>query len=197
MYRELPGFVRAQDTQSWDEHFTDELAGKRVLLVGAGDLADNTVRRLAPFEVSTTLVGRRARPGVHGIDEVRELLPHHDAAVIVVPLTDATRGLVDAAFLAAMPDGALLVNAARGPVVDTHALVAELSSGRLRAVVDVTDPEPLPPGHPLWNAPGLLLTPHVGGSVPGSMRRAFAVAAEQIGAYARGEKPPNLVEDGY
>jgi phosphoglycerate dehydrogenase-like enzyme len=197
VYRELPGFVRSQDVARWDQHFTDELAGKRVLLVGAGDPAENTQRRLTPFGVSMTLVGRRARAGVHGIGEVHDLLPHHDATVIVVPLTDATRGLVDAAFLAAMPDGAVLVNAARGPVVDTDALLAELSSGRLRAALDVTDPEPLPPEHPLWAAPGLLVTPHVGGSVPGALRRALAVAAEQIAAFARGEKPPNLVEDGY
>ena len=197
VYRELPGFVRAQDERRWDQHFTDELAGKRVLLVGAGDLAENAVRRLYPFEVTTTLVGSRARDGVHGIDEVHDLLPDHDAAVLVVPLTDATRGLVDAAFLAAMPDGAVLVNAARGPVVDTDALVAELLSGRPRAALDVTDPEPLPADHHLWDAPGLLLTPHVGGSVPGGMRRAFAVVAEQLSALARGEQPPNLVEGAY
>jgi phosphoglycerate dehydrogenase-like enzyme len=197
VYRELPGFVRSQDARRWDQHFTDELAGKRVLLVGAGDLADNAARRLAPFEVTTTLVGRRAREGVHGIDEVHALLPDHDAAVLVVPLTDDTRGLVDARFLAAMPDGAVLVNAARGPVVDTDALVAELRSGRLRAALDVTDPEPLPEDHPLWSAPGLLLTPHVGGSVPGGMRRAFGIVAEQLAAFARGDEPPNLVTDGY
>ena len=197
VYRGLPGFVRSQDERRWDQHFTDELAGKRVLLVGAGDLADNAVRRLTPFEVTTTLVGRRARDGVHGIDEVHALLPDHDAAVLVVPLTDGTRGLVDARFLAAMPDGAVLVNAARGPVVDTDALVAELRSGRLRAALDVTDPEPLPADHPLWSAPGLLLTPHVGGSVPGGMRRALAVAAEQLAAFAHGDDPPNLVADGY
>jgi phosphoglycerate dehydrogenase-like enzyme len=99
-------------------------------------------------------------------------------------LTDATRGLVDAAFLAAMPDGSVLVNAARGPVVDTDALVAELTTGRLRAALDVTDPEPLPAGHPLWSAPGLLLTPHVGGSVPLAVDRAFRIAAEQIRQFA-------------
>lgn len=197
VHRELPRFVRAQDRGEWDHPQTDELAGKKVLIVGAGDVAENTARRLAPFEVSTTLVGRRARDGVHGIDEVTVLLPHHDAAVVVVPLTDDTRGLVDAGFLAAMPDGAVLVNAARGPVVDTDALAAELTAGRLRAAVDVTDPEPLPPDHPLWRAPGLLLTPHVAGSVPGAMPRAYAVAAEQIAAFARGERPPNLVENGY
>ncbi len=197
VYRHLPGFVRAQDAGRWDYHQTEELAGKRVLIVGAGDVAEHTVRRLTPFDVTTTLVGRRARDGVHGIDEVRDLLPHHDACVVIVPLTDDTRGLVDAAFLAAMPDGAVLVNGARGPVADTDALTAELTAGRLRAAVDVTDPEPLPAGHPLWDAPGLLLTPHVGGSVPGGLRRAYGVAAEQIAAFARGDEPPNLVRDGY
>lgn len=197
VYRELPAFVRRQDEARWDQRQTPELAGKKVLIVGAGDVAEHTVRRLTPFEVETTLVGRRARDGVHGIDEVLDLLPHFDACVVIVPLTDDTRGLVDAAFLAAMPDGALLVNAARGPVADTDALVAELESGRLLAAVDVTDPEPLPADHPLWKAPGLLLTPHVGGSVPGGMVRAYRVAAEQLAAFARGEKPPNLVENGY
>jgi phosphoglycerate dehydrogenase-like enzyme len=197
VYRHLPRFVRAQDEPRWDYHQTEELAGKRVLIVGAGDVAENTVRRLAPFEVATTLVGRRARAGVHGIDEVLDLLPDHDACVVIVPLTDDTRGLIDAAFLAAMPDGAVLVNAARGPVADTDALTAELTSGRLRAAVDVTEPEPLPADHPLWGAPGLLLTPHVGGSVPAALRRAYGVAAEQVAAFARGEQPPNLVENGY
>jgi phosphoglycerate dehydrogenase-like enzyme len=197
VYRDLPRFVHAQDESRWDYHFTEELAGKRVLIVGAGDVAENTVHRLAPFDVDITLVGRRARPGVHGVDEVLGLLPHHDSCVVIVPLTDETRGLVDAEFLAAMPDGAVLVNAARGPVADTDAITAELVSGRLRAALDVTDPEPLPTDHPLWKAPGLLITPHVGGSVPGAMRRAYEVVAEQLGAYARGERPPNLVEDGY
>jgi phosphoglycerate dehydrogenase-like enzyme len=196
-YRHLPRFVAAQSEGRWDYHTTEELAGKRVLIVGAGDLAEQTVARITPFEVTTTLVGRRARDGVRAIEDVAELLPHHDACVVVVPLTDATRGLVDAAFLAAMPDGAVLVNAARGPVVDTDALLAELTSGRLRAVLDVTDPEPLPAGHPLWTAPGLLLTPHVGGAVPLATDRAFRIAAEQIGQFAEGNTPSNLVQDGY
>ena len=197
VYRHVPRFMLAQVEARWDHHRTEELAGKRVLIVGAGDVAEHTVRRLEPFEVHTTLVARRARDGVHGIDEVGGLLSEHDACVLIVPLTGDTRGLVDAAFLAAMPDGAVLVNAARGPVVDTDALTAELSAGRLRAALDVTEPEPLPAGHPLWKAPGLLLTPHVGGSVPGGMRRAYAVAAAQLAAFARGERPPNLVENGY
>ena len=197
VYRHLPLFTAAQADERWDYHTTEELAAKRVLIVGAGDVAEQTVARLAPFEVTTTLVGRRARDGVHPVDEVAALLPHHDACVVVVPLTDATRGLVDAAFLAAMSDGSVLVNAARGPVVDTDALVAELTAGRLRAALDVTDPEPLPAGHPLWSAPGLLLTPHVAGSVPLAVDRAFRIAAEQIRQFAGGNTPSNLVKDGY
>lgn len=197
VFRGLPGFLLRQAEARWDQHATEELAGKQVLIVGAGDVAENLVRRLAPFEVGTTLVGRRARDGVHGIEEVLDLLPHHDGCAVTVPLTTETRGLVDARFLAAMPDGALLVNVARGPVVDTDALVAELMTGRLRAAVDVTDPEPLPGDHPLWRAPGVLITPHVAASGPTTVRRAYAVAATQIGAFARGEKPSNLVENEY
>jgi phosphoglycerate dehydrogenase-like enzyme len=196
--REVPVFVRAQDEGRWDQHVTDTLTGKRVLLVGAGDLADQTARRLDPFDVaSVTRVGRRARDGVHATSQLPELLGDADVVVLLVPLTDETRGLVDAAFLAAMPDGALLVNAARGPVVDTDALLAELSAERLRAVVDVVDPEPLPADHPLWRAPNLLITPHVGGSVPGHLERAYRVVHTQLEAVARGEDPPNLVVDGY
>jgi phosphoglycerate dehydrogenase-like enzyme len=196
--REIPVFVRAQDEQRWDQHVTDTLTGKRVLLVGAGDLADQTARRLDPFDVaSVTRVGRRARDGVHATSELPGLLGEADVVVLLVPLTDETRGLVDADFLAAMPDGALLVNAARGPVVDTDALLAELSTQRLRAVVDVVDPEPLPADHPLWQAPNLLITPHVGGSVPGHLERAYRVVHTQLEAVARGEDPPNLVVDGY
>lgn len=197
VYRHLDRFVRAQDRGEWDYHQTEELAGKKILIVGAGDVGQKTRARLEPFEVETAMVGRTARDGVHGWDELPALLPRYDATVLIVPLTDETRGMVDADFLAAMPDGALLVNGARGPVVGTDALLAELTSGRIRAAVDVTDPEPLPPGHPLWSAPGLLLTPHVGGTVPMAMRRAYGVAAEQLAAFVRGEEPPNLVTGAY
>lgn len=197
VYRHLDRFVRAQDRGEWDYHQTEELAGRKILIVGAGDVGQKTRARLEPFEVETAMVGRTARDGVHGWDELPALLPRYDATVLIVPLTDETRGMVDADFLAAMPDGALLVNGARGPVVDTEALLAELTSGRVRAAVDVTDPEPLPPGHPLWSAPGLLLTPHVGGTVPMAMRRAYGVAAEQLAAFVRGEEPPNLVTGAY
>jgi phosphoglycerate dehydrogenase-like enzyme len=195
--REFPRFIRAQVEGRWDYTPTDELAGKKVLVVGAGTIGEGIRRRLEPFDVELTLAARRARPGVHAVDELPDLLPDADAVILIVPLTPATRGMVDAAFLARMRDGALLVNAARGPVVRTDDLVAELVSGRLRAAVDVTDPEPLPPGHPLWTAPGLLLTPHVAGSVPGLHRRAYALVGAQIRRYLAGEPLVNQVADGY
>jgi phosphoglycerate dehydrogenase-like enzyme len=195
--REFPVFVRSQARREWAYRWTGELAGKRVLIVGAGSIGAAIARRLAPFEVSVTLVARHARDGVHSVDELPVLLPATDVVVLVVPLTPATIGLVDAAFLGAMPDGALLVNAARGPVVDTAALTAELASGRLAAAVDVTDPEPLPADHPLWEMPNFLLTPHVAGSVEGLLPRAYRLVADQLRRYVAGEPLENVVSDGY
>jgi len=196
--RDLPRCVRDQDREHWDQRLTDTLRGQRVLLVGTGDLGEQTARRLEPFDVAEiTRVGRRARDGIHATSELPDLLPHHDVVVLLVPLTDETRGMVDAAFLSAMRDGAVLVNAARGPIVDTDALLAELTAQRLRAVIDVVDPEPLPPGHALWSAPDLLITPHIGGSVPGHLDRAYRVVRTQLEAVVRGEDPPNLVVGQY
>jgi phosphoglycerate dehydrogenase-like enzyme len=200
--RAFPAFVRAQAHGEWAyaEHApTDELAGKRVLIVGAGSIGAALAARLAPFEVSVTNVARTARPaeGVHGVEELPGLLPHHDVVVLIVPLTDQTRGLVDARFLAAMPDGALLVNGARGPVVETDALVAELATGRIAAAADVTEPEPLPAGHPLWSMPNFLLTPHVGGSVRGLLPRAYKLVGEQLRRFVAGEPLINQVTDDY
>jgi phosphoglycerate dehydrogenase-like enzyme len=200
--RAFPAFVRAQARGEWSygEYApTDELAGKRVLIVGAGSIGAALAARLAPFEVAVTRVARTARPaeGVHAVEELPDLLPHHDVVVLIVPLTDQTRGLVDARFLAAMPDGALLVNGARGPVVDTDALVAELATGRIAAAVDVTEPEPLPAGHPLWSMPNFLLTPHVGGSVRGLLPRVYRLVGEQLRRFAAGEALINQVKGGY
>lgn len=197
MYREFPGFADAQREHRWTQHQTDTLHGKRILIVGAGNLADELRRMLAPFDTTVTLVGSHARAGVHGVDELPRLLPDFDAVVLMVPVTSKTIGMVDAEFLSRMADGAILVNAARGPVVRTDDLLAELRNRRLRAVLDVTDPEPLPAGHPLWDAPGLLLTPHVGGSSRGSMQRGWAIAVEGIQDYLAGKPPRNLVHDEY
>jgi phosphoglycerate dehydrogenase-like enzyme len=200
--RRFPAFARAQAQRTWSyaEHTpTDELAGKRVLIVGAGSIGAALLARLTPFEVEVTRVARTARPeeGVHGVAELPALLPAADIVVLIVPLTEQTRGMVDARFLAAMPDGALLVNAARGPVADTAALVAELSTGRLAAALDVTEPEPLPVDHPLWDMPNVLLTPHVGGSVRGLLPRAYRLAGEQLRRFVAGEALLNEVVDGY
>jgi phosphoglycerate dehydrogenase-like enzyme len=193
VYREVPQFLANQAGHRWDQHPTETLDGKRVLVLGAGDLAQSLRSQLEPFGATVTLVGRSARDGVRSFDEVPGLLAGHDAVILMVPYNDQTHHLADAAFLARMPDQAVLVNVARGPVVDTNALLAELTAGRLRAVLDVTDPEPLPADHPLWDAPGVLIFPHVGGNTAGMTDRAWRVVAEQIGAFAAGQEPPNLV----
>lgn len=190
--RELPAFVRAQDAGRWSPHATASLMGARVLVLGAGDLAVELARRLDGFDCAVTLVGRSARAGVESVDRLPELLGTSDALVVTVPLTPETECMVDAEVLASLPDGAIVVNAARGPVVDTDALLVELTTGRLRAALDVTDPEPLPPGHPLWTAPGLLLTPHVAGNTAGSEERGVAVLTEQIRQFVSGQVPDNL-----
>ncbi len=198
--RAFPAFIRDQAARRWSQGAytpTDELAGKRVLIVGSGAIGEALAARLEPFEVSVTRVARTARPGVQPVGDLPDLLPEADVVVLLVPLTTETRGLVDAAFLARMRDGALLVNGARGPVVDTEALTNELATGRLSAAVDVTDPEPLPQDHPLWTMPNFLLTPHVAGSVRNVFPRGYRLAGEQIRRYVRGEPLINVVRDGY
>lgn len=193
---DFPTFALAQAAGRWAHATTDTLFGKTVLLVGAGSIARAVERRLAGFEVEIRRVARRARDGVEGVDALPRLLPTAAVVVILLPLTPATTGFVDAEFLAAMPDGALLVNAARGPVVVTAALLAELQAGRLHAALDVTDPEPLPSGHPLWTAPGLLLTPHVAGSTPLALPRGYALVRAQLEHVVRGEPLQNVVTHG-
>lgn len=194
---EFGNFSRAQAAGEWVGGFTGVLANKRVLIVGYGSIGAAIEARLSGFEVEITRVARRPREGVAGVDELPRLLPHADVVVLVVPFTPATRGMVGAEFLALMPDGALLVNASRGPIVDTVALLTELTAGRLTAALDVTDPEPLPPGHPLWKAPGLLLTPHVAGSTTAFRPRAYRLVREQIERYVEGRPLENVVTEGY
>ncbi|WP_176445467.1 2-hydroxyacid dehydrogenase [Blastococcus mobilis] len=192
--RGIPFFVREQDAGRWSFSTHSSLVGARVLVVGAGDIGRAIGRLLAGFDVELTYVARTAREGVRAMRDLPELLPHADVVILIVPVTAETTGMVDAGFLAAMQDGALLVNAARGVIVDTDALLTELRAGRLRAALDVTDPEPLPPGHPLWSAPGLLLTPHVGGEVPQTGARAAAAVTGQIARILAGEALENVVD---
>jgi phosphoglycerate dehydrogenase-like enzyme len=192
--RGIPFFVREQAAGRWSFTTHSSLVGARVLIVGAGDIGQTIGRMLAGFDVELTYVARTAREGVRSTADLPQLLPDADVVILIVPVTPETIGMVDAAFLAAMPDGALLVNAARGRIVDTDALLAELTAGRLRAVLDVTDPEPLPAGHPLWSAPGVLITPHVGGEVPQTGARATATAVDQITRVLAGEPLANVVD---
>ncbi|MEU0359653.1 2-hydroxyacid dehydrogenase [Streptomyces cyaneofuscatus] len=196
--RDLPGFVRGQDKEEWRSGFYPALADKSVLIVGYGSIGAAIEDRLAPFECARVArVARSARTTgrgpVHTLDDLPALLPEADVVVLSTPLNPSTRGLVDADFLAAMPDGALLVNVARGGVVDTKALLAELESGRLRAALDVTDPEPLPSGHPLWHAQNVLITPHVGGSTSAFEPRAKRLLVTQLTRFAAGEPLANVV----
>jgi phosphoglycerate dehydrogenase-like enzyme len=195
--RELPRFEDARRAHRWDRDLTDGLAGRRVLVLGAGDIGSRIAAAARVFDAETTLVARSARDGVHSFAELPTLLPDADVVAIAIPHTPQTHRLVDAAFLAAMPDSAVLVNIARGAIVDTDALLAELRAGRLRAFLDVTDPEPLPPDHPLWGAPNLVLTPHIGGGTRGWEDRAYRLVRDQVRRYAAGQPLQNLVENGY
>ncbi len=195
--RRLPHFIEAQRESRWDLVEADDLLDKRVLVVGAGDLGEQTAKRLRAFGAAPVMVAHSARDGVHATDELPELLPDADVVVLTVPLTPQTTGLVDATFLGRMADGALLVNVARGKVVDTSALLAELTSGRLRAGLDVVDPEPLPSGHPLWDAPNLIITPHAAGHVKQAGPRAYALVSDQLHRLAAGEPLQNVVDGAY
>jgi phosphoglycerate dehydrogenase-like enzyme len=195
--RGVPQFVRAQDRHSWENGWHPALADRRVLLIGYGAVGEAIERRLLPFEVEVTRVARTARDGVHAFGELPTLLPDADVVILIVPLTDETRGLVDAGFLARMKDGALLVNVARGAVVDTGALVAELDAGRLHAAVDVVDTEPLPADSPLWDAPNLLVSPHVGGMSSAMWPRAHRLVRDQLHRYADGEPLWNIMSGEY
>jgi phosphoglycerate dehydrogenase-like enzyme len=196
--RSLPDYVEAQHTGTWAPAPSEPLAGQTALIVGYGSIGEAVERLLVPFGVRVERVARHPRPGVSGSGDLPALLPRADIVILLVPVTPGTVGLADARFLGAMHDQALLVNAARGAIVDTGALLAELSSGRLRAALDVTDPEPLPPGHPLWSAPGLLLTPHVAGLSTQTIPRARAIVWDQLARYAAGRPLRNVVgERGY
>jgi len=191
--RDLPFYVQAADQGRWATRISPGLSGRTVLLLGVGGVGQAVEARLRPFGPEIVKVARAARDGVHGVDELPTLLPEADVVVVAVRLDDSTVRLVDAGFLARMRDGALLVNVARGAVVDSDAVVAETSTGRLRAALDVTDPEPLPPDHPLWRIPGVLVTPHVAGATPDATPRMARLVRAQVDRMLAGEPPLNVV----
>jgi phosphoglycerate dehydrogenase-like enzyme len=196
--RHLDEFARNQAERKWKFVFGRALADQRALIVGYGRIGQAIERRLDGFEVaSVTRVARRARTGVppvHPVEDLHRLLPEADVVFLIAPYTPQTEGLIGARELALLPDGALLVNVARGKLVDTDALVAELATGRIRAALDVTDPEPLPADHPLWRQPGVLISPHVGGASSAFFPRADRLMAAQLARFTAGQPLENVVK---
>ena len=193
--RELPRWVRAQDEGRWEHTHTRSLAGCRVLLVGYGSIGSTLDARLRACEAETMRVASRPRPDeqVLGVAELDGLLPSADIVVLTTPLSEQTRGLFGARRLALLPDGALVVNVGRGPVLDTDAILSQTQSGRLRAALDVTDPEPLPSDHPLWHSPGTIITPHVAGGAAAFYPKAAEFLIHQVRRFAAGEPLRNVV----
>jgi len=206
MRRGFPRFFAASRAAQWDTTgnalttppdqipFVD-LEHARVLIIGYGSIGRRIETLMSPFGVTLTRVAFTAHPDVHTPDELDDLLPDADVVVLMAPLTDATRNLLDARRLALLPDGALVVNGARGAMIDQAALEAELRAGRLSAALDVTDPEPLPEGHSLWSAPNLVITPHTAGSSRKWMSRAYRFVGEQLHRYAAGASVKNIRTD--
>jgi phosphoglycerate dehydrogenase-like enzyme len=195
--RGIPDFVRSATQGRWERSWHQSLADRRVLLIGYGGVGKAIEERLLPFEVILTRVARHARfderGEIYSIDSLDELLPAAEIVIVAVPLSEDTTGLVDEAFLSKMQDGALFVNISRGPVADTDALLKHASSGRLRLALDVTDPEPLPDGHPLFALTNVLISPHVGGATSAAMPRMARLLREQINRLREGKEPLNVV----
>jgi len=198
--RRLDRFAVDTAAGRWAPVFADSLADRRVLLLGYGGVGKAVAARLAPFEVDLTVVASRARDEdgmpVHGVSELPALLPSAEIVILTLPGGEETRGIVDDAFLSALPDGALVINVGRGSLVDTDALVDHVRRGRLRAALDVTDPEPLPDSHPLWGLPGVLIAPHVGGASSAMHPRIARLVRTQIERLAAGLDPLNVVLGG-
>ncbi len=197
--RDFPAVVRAQDRREWNPNYdAPNLADKRALVVGYGSIGAAIGTRLRAMEVHVEGVATTARLAddgthVHAVGDLPHLLPQADVVFLVTPHNEHTDKMVDAAFLASMPDGALLVNVGRGKCVDQDALLAELATGRLRAALDVTDPEPLPADHPLWSAPGTIIAPHVAGVTSLTDRRYVEIVKRQVAAIRTGDDPFNFV----
>ena len=192
--RQLPAFALDQTRHQWHHRRTDSLDGKRVLLVGYGGMGQAIEQRLRPFGARITRASRTARDGVAPLSQLPRLAADADILVVCIALTPGTTGLIDGQVLAALPDGALVVNVARGPIVDAAALAGQLTAGRLCAALDVTDVEPLPADRPEWALPNVLITPHIGGDTWAFARRAPGFVADQAGRYTSGRPLANIVK---
>ena len=194
--RGFPEFMREQIAGNWSHHRTSALSDSKIGIIGYGSIGKKIAQNLSGFEVSITAFTQSGRDGSLTIDQLDSHLPNLDIVILILPLSDSSRHLFNAQRLAAMKDGALLINVARGPVVDTNALVSELNSGRIYAALDVTDPEPLPAGHPLWSAKNLLLVPHVGGNSDAFEPRGRALIESQLKLLAAGSPLEHVVAQG-
>jgi phosphoglycerate dehydrogenase-like enzyme len=192
--KRLPAFTLQQSRHHWDHLRTDSLDGKRVLLVGHGHIGQMIERRIAPFGAGIARASRTARDGVAPLSQLPRLAAEADILVVCIALAPETSGLINAEVLAALPDGALVVNVARGAIVDAAALAGHLANGRLRAALDVTDVEPLPADRPEWALPNVLITPHVGGDTFVFAQRAPGFVAEQAERYLTGQPLANVVK---
>jgi phosphoglycerate dehydrogenase-like enzyme len=194
--RGIDDFARAMPQGEWLRGRRPALADRRVLILGAGGVGQAIKRRFEVFETEIVMVGRTARAGIRGFDELPGLLDSADVVVLALPLNAETSRLVDETFLRRMRPGALLVNVARGGVVDTEALLRHVSDGRITAALDVTDPEPLPADHPLWRTPGVLISPHVGGNSSAFLPRARRLVDEQLDRWRSGSPVLHVVAGG-
>jgi phosphoglycerate dehydrogenase-like enzyme len=192
--RQLPRFARDQMRRRWQHVRTDSLDGKKVLLVGHGGMGKAIEERLAPFGARISRSSRTARDGVAPLSQLPRLAADADILVVCIALTPDTYGLIGEEVLGALPDGALVVNVARGPIVDEVALVGHLADGRLRAALDVTDIEPLPADRPEWALPNVLITPHIGGDTFAFARRAPGFVADQAERHVTGQPLVNIVK---
>lgn len=198
--RGIDRFARTQAHGRWEPFVAPSLADRRVMLLGYGGVGKAIAARLAGFEVEIVPVASRARTEdglrVHDVDDLPDLLPTTDIVITSLPGGASTHHIIDDAFLTALPDDALVVNVGRGPLIDTDALVDHITRGRIRAALDVTDPEPLPTGHPLWTLPGVLIVPHVGGASTAMTPRISRLVRTQIERLVAGEEPLNVVFGG-
>jgi phosphoglycerate dehydrogenase-like enzyme len=186
-------FARDQVDQRWGHERMSSLTDSNIAIVGYGNIGKTIARMLGNFEVTITAFSKSGRDGALTLDNFDRLLPTFDVIILIVPLNDQTHHLMNAKRLALMKDGGALINVARGPVVDTDALIAELNSGRITAGLDVTDPEPLPAGHPLWSAKNVIITPHVGGDSAAFIPRGRKLVEEQLARFASGQPLLHIV----
>jgi len=191
--RGFAAFARDQVDQRWGHERMSSLTDSNIAIVGYGNIGKTIAQMLGNFEVTITAFSKSGRDGALTFDHFDRLLPTFDVIILIVPLNDQTHHLMNATRLAAMKNGAALINVARGPVVDTDALIAELNSGRITAGLDVTDPEPLPVGHPLWSAKNVIITPHVGGDSAAFIPRGRKLVEEQLARYASGQPLLHIV----